>query len=58
MMVSAAVHNAGIAVRDQLISLAVADAASPLHGAGPAERHRGRRAAWPLDSGDGETYAA
>ena len=57
MMVSAAVHNAGIAVRDQLISLAVADSASPLHGAGPANvtAADGRLA---LESGDGETYAS
>ena len=57
MMVSAAVHNAGIAVRDQLISLAVADSASPLHGVGPANvtAADGRLA---LESGDGETYAS
>ena len=36
MMISAAVHNAGTALRDQLIALAVADAQSPLHGADPA----------------------
>jgi xanthine dehydrogenase YagR molybdenum-binding subunit len=34
MMVSAAVHNAAIAVRDQLIVLAVRDTQSPLHGDG------------------------
>jgi xanthine dehydrogenase YagR molybdenum-binding subunit len=37
MMVSAAVHNAATAVRDQLIALAVADPDSPLHGADPAK---------------------
>jgi xanthine dehydrogenase YagR molybdenum-binding subunit len=36
MMVSAAVHAAGTALRDQLVALAVADEASPLHGADPA----------------------
>jgi xanthine dehydrogenase YagR molybdenum-binding subunit len=35
-MVSAAVHAAGTALRDQLVALAVADEASPLHGADPA----------------------
>ncbi len=35
-MVSAAVHTAGIALRDQMIAAAVADAKSPLHGADPA----------------------
>jgi xanthine dehydrogenase YagR molybdenum-binding subunit len=34
-MVSAAVYAAGIALRDQLIAIAVADAESPLHGADP-----------------------
>ena len=34
-MVSAAVHAAGCAVRDQLIALACADEGSPLHGADP-----------------------
>ena len=36
MMVSAAVHDAATALRDQLIALAVADEQSPLHGADPA----------------------
>ena len=36
MMISAAVHNAGTAVRDQLIALAVGDPQSPLCGADPA----------------------
>ena len=57
MMVSAAVHNAGIAVRDQLIALAVTDPASPLHDADPAEvtAADGRLT---LASGAGETYAS
>jgi xanthine dehydrogenase YagR molybdenum-binding subunit len=60
-MVSAAVHNAGIAVRDQLIALAVADSQSPLHGADPAKvtAADGRLT---LDDGAGvgvgETYAS
>jgi xanthine dehydrogenase YagR molybdenum-binding subunit len=37
MMVSSAVHNAATALRDQLITLAVSDEQSPLHGAGPAQ---------------------
>jgi xanthine dehydrogenase YagR molybdenum-binding subunit len=36
MMVSAAVHNAASALRDQLITLAVGDSQSPLHGNDPA----------------------
>jgi xanthine dehydrogenase YagR molybdenum-binding subunit len=35
MMVSAAVHDAATALRDQLIRLAVSDSQSPLHGADP-----------------------
>ncbi|MFF4235874.1 xanthine dehydrogenase family protein molybdopterin-binding subunit [Actinomadura geliboluensis] len=35
MMVSAAVHNAAVAVRDQMIAAAVGDPDSPLHGADP-----------------------
>ncbi len=35
-MISAAVHNATTALRDQLIGIAVADSDSPLHGADPA----------------------
>ena len=49
-MVSAAVYAAGIALRDQLIAIAVADAESPLHGADPGSvdvqdgrRHHPRR---------------
>ncbi|HEU5029263.1 MAG TPA: xanthine dehydrogenase family protein molybdopterin-binding subunit [Spirillospora sp.] len=37
MMVSAAVHNAATALRDQLIAMAVVDPDSPLHGAHPAD---------------------
>ena len=59
MMVSAAVYNAGIAVRDQLIALAVGDAQSPLHGADPAAvAVAGGRIALAGDPGTGETYAA
>ncbi len=53
-MVSAAVHAAGTALRDQLVALAVADDGSPLHGADPAavQAADGR-----LASGDaGESY--
>jgi xanthine dehydrogenase YagR molybdenum-binding subunit len=59
MMVSAAVHNAGSAVRGQLIALAVSDAQSPLHGADPAAvTVIGGRMALAGDHGTGETYAA
>jgi xanthine dehydrogenase YagR molybdenum-binding subunit len=59
MMVSAAVYNAGIAVRDQLIALAVGDAQSPLHGADPASvTAAGGRMSLAGDPGTGETYAA
>ena len=59
MMVSAAVYNAGIAVRDQLIALAVGDAQSPLHGADPAAvAVAGGRMTLAGDPGTGETYAA
>jgi xanthine dehydrogenase YagR molybdenum-binding subunit len=34
-MISSAVHNAGAALRAQLVALAVADPGSPLHGADP-----------------------
>ncbi|HTU73834.1 MAG TPA: xanthine dehydrogenase family protein molybdopterin-binding subunit [Trebonia sp.] len=57
MMVSAAVHNACVAVRDQLIGLAVGDPGSPLHGADPASvtAEDGRLS---LESGAGEDYAS
>ena len=59
MMISAAVHNAGTAVRDQLIALAVADPQSPLHGADPAAvTAAGGRLMLAADPGTGETYAA
>ena len=59
MMVSAAVHNAGIAVRDQLIALAVGDEQSPLHGADPAGvAVADGRMTLAGDPGAGETYAA
>ena len=59
MMISAAVHNAGVAVRDQLIALAAADPASPLHGADPATiTAAGGRLMLSGDPGTGETYAA
>ena len=59
MMISAAVHNAGIAVRDQLIALAAADPQSPLHGADPATiTAAGGRLTLSGDPGTGETYAA
>jgi len=58
MMISAAVHNAGTAVRDQLIAMAVADPASPLHGADPATvTAAGGRLMLSGDPGTGETYA-
>ena len=59
MMISAAVYNAGVAVRDQLIALAVTDPASPLHGADPAGiTAAGGRLMLAADPGTGETYAA
>jgi xanthine dehydrogenase YagR molybdenum-binding subunit len=57
MMVSAAVHNAAIAVRDQLIALAVGDSGSPLHGADPARVVvAGGRMRLADDARTGETY--
>jgi xanthine dehydrogenase YagR molybdenum-binding subunit len=59
MMVSAAVHNAGIAVRDQLIGLAVNDDQSPLHGADPARiTTAGGRMTLTDDPGTGEAYTS
>ena len=56
MMISAAVHNAGTAVRDQLIALAAADPQSPLHGADPATITAARgRLMLSGDPGTGET---
>jgi xanthine dehydrogenase YagR molybdenum-binding subunit len=58
MMVSSAVHNAGIAVRDQLIALAVADPRSPLHDADPADIIAADgRLMLAADAGTGETFA-
>jgi xanthine dehydrogenase YagR molybdenum-binding subunit len=57
MMISAAVHNAATALREQLITLAVADSKSPLHGADPARIVvAGGRMALSDDAGTGETY--
>ena len=56
-MVSAAVHNACTALRDQLIALAVDDPKSPLHGADPATvTAAGGRLALAGDPGASETY--
>jgi xanthine dehydrogenase YagR molybdenum-binding subunit len=58
MMVSAAVHNAAIALRDQLIGLAVSDSQSPLHGADPARISvSSGRMAIAGDAATGETYS-
>jgi xanthine dehydrogenase YagR molybdenum-binding subunit len=59
MMVSAAVHNAATAVRDQLIAIAVGDSGSPLHGADPARVVvAGGRMALAADPGTGEGYSS
>jgi len=59
MMVSAAVHNAATAVRDQLIALAASDSQSPLYGAGPAKiTVAGGRIMLAGDPGTGETYGS
>ena len=59
MMVSAAVYNAAIAVRDQLIALAVGDSQSPLHGADPARvMVAGGRMTLAGDTSTGETYSS
>lgn len=59
MMVSGAVHNAAVALRDQLIALAVGDGRSPLHGADPA-RVVVAGGLMTLTGGDsaGETYVS
>src|SRR5580698_3461075 len=58
-MISAAVHNAATALRDQLIALAVGDAQSPLHGDDPARVVvTGGRMALAGDEDTGETYSA
>jgi xanthine dehydrogenase YagR molybdenum-binding subunit len=59
MMVSSAVYNAAIAVRGQLIALAVGDSQSPLHGADPARVVvAGGRMALADDAAVGETYSS
>ncbi len=59
MMISAAVHNAAIAVRDQLIALAIGDSQSPLHGADPARVVvAGGRMSLADDADTGETYSS
>jgi xanthine dehydrogenase YagR molybdenum-binding subunit len=59
MMVSAAVHNAATALRDQLITLAVSDSQSPLHGADPARIVvEGGRMTLAGDATAGETYSS
>ncbi|MEV6563565.1 xanthine dehydrogenase family protein molybdopterin-binding subunit [Streptomyces kronopolitis] len=56
-MISAAVHTAVTTLRDQLIAQAVADPASPLHGADPATvAVRQGRMELRDDPGAGETY--
>jgi xanthine dehydrogenase YagR molybdenum-binding subunit len=59
MMVSAAVHSATTAVRDQLINLAVRDSQSPLHGADPARVVvASGRMTVSGHAGTGETYSS
>jgi xanthine dehydrogenase YagR molybdenum-binding subunit len=56
-MVSAAVHAAGTALREQLVALAVGDEGSPLHGADPAAVRVGdARMSLRDDPETGETY--
>ncbi|MFD3523031.1 xanthine dehydrogenase family protein molybdopterin-binding subunit [Streptomyces sp. NPDC058653] len=56
-MVSAAVHNAAIELRRQLVAMAVADAGSPLHGADAAAVVvEGGRMSLREGSDTGETY--
>lgn len=56
-MVSSAVHAAGVALRDQLVALAVGDAGSPLHGLDPGSVSvaRGRMTSIERPNA-GETY--
>ncbi|HKR72456.1 MAG TPA: xanthine dehydrogenase family protein molybdopterin-binding subunit [Streptosporangiaceae bacterium] len=59
MMVSSAVYNAATAMRDQLVSLAIGDSESPLHGAKPeGVVVRGGRMALAGNNGVGETYSS
>jgi xanthine dehydrogenase YagR molybdenum-binding subunit len=58
-MVASAVHEAGTALRAQLVAMAVADSASPLHGADPAAVEvQGGRMSLRDRTDTGETYAA
>jgi xanthine dehydrogenase YagR molybdenum-binding subunit len=58
MMISAAVHNAGIQIRDQLVALAVGDPNSPLHGVDPITvTAAGARLMLASDPDTGESYA-
>jgi xanthine dehydrogenase YagR molybdenum-binding subunit len=58
MMISAAVHNAATALRDQLITMAVADSQSPLHAADPGRVVVSEgRMTLSDDAGTGETYS-
>jgi xanthine dehydrogenase YagR molybdenum-binding subunit len=58
-MVSSAVHEAGTALREQLVALAVADPDSPLHGADPAAvAVRDGRMVLGDGAGRGEPYTA
>ncbi|GHH83721.1 carbon-monoxide dehydrogenase large subunit [Streptomyces sulfonofaciens] len=57
-MVSAAVHNAAVELRRQLVAMAVADTGSPLHGADPsAVVVHGSRMSLDDTAGAGESYA-
>jgi xanthine dehydrogenase YagR molybdenum-binding subunit len=56
-MISAAVHTAATALRDQLVAMAVADERSPLHGVDPgAVVVDGGRMSLPDDPDTGESY--
>jgi xanthine dehydrogenase YagR molybdenum-binding subunit len=58
MMISAAVHDAGLKIRDQLIGLAVGDPSSPLHGAQPEHITAvGGRLMLDAHPHEGENYA-
>ena len=57
MMVSGAVHSAAMAVRDQMIAMAVGDSDSPLHGADPSQvTVSGGRMTRNGDPSKGESY--
>ena len=58
-MISAAVHNTATALRDQLITLAISDSQSPLHGADPGSVVvRDGRMMLTENSNTGETYGS